>query len=723
MLLNSDELIALAHLPTAAVRTKTLKRAVQRTKAPPVQLTRDIDDVIIGLNVHESVSTPVRLPMEVRLNHCHILGGTGSGKSTMLAATAVQDIQLGHGVAVIDPLGDLIDALLPHIPPERLDDVILFDPSDEECSIGFNPFAASSTREKELLASDFVSVMRQHTSSWGDQMSSLLGNAVLAFLYNSRTGTLPELRRFLFGGEFRSKILETVTSAEVAYFWEHEVSRTNPSSIGSILVRLDELLRSESLLHILGQRANKLDFAEIMDSKKIFLARLSKGLIGQANAYLLGGLLVSKFYQTTIARQARRRELRAPYLLLMDEAGELQTSTISEILVGGRKYGLGLTLAHNSLRQLTGDDDLYGAVTGNCGTKICFQVGGDDARKMAEEFAGFAAADLMNLPKLHAIARVGQRDASFNLQTDFLPKGDRSIEEAYADLIDRTRKRYGTPKAEIRRELEALREFLPKRATSDPFARLSAKQKAARGQRVASEPHSEGQEVEGDAAAEPSAAVGSLDNRSKRSISDESPAPVTPLGTEDTSPPDSGSERSEPEPLIRGKAESVKNAIIQTAGGWGFTYETEKKINDGRGAVDIVLTLGSLVIACEISATTPADHEVENVLKCLRAGFQSIVHLCDVTHRRRRVTELVEKACTPDERTRVEFLTVKQFLTRLGELAEQHRPPSYTPEASAGKTVFGRPAEVNSQERTMALDDIWAEIAAAKKRDRENGGK
>ena len=710
MLLNSDELIALAHLPTAAVRTKTLKRANQRTKAPPAQLTGDTDDVIIGLNVHEGVSTLVRLPMEVRLNHCHILGGTGSGKSTILALTAMQDIQMGHGVAVIDPHGDLIDTLLPHVPPERLDDVILFDPSDEEYAIGFNPFAASSTREKELLASDFVSVMRQHTSSWGDQMSSLLGNAVLAFLHNSRTGTLPELRRFLFGGEFRSKILETVTNAEVAYFWEHESSLTNKSAIGSILVRLDELLRSEYLLHILGQRSNKLDFAGIMDSKKIFLARLSKGLIGQANAYLLGSLLVSKFYQTTIARQARRRELRAPYMLIMDEAGELLTSTISEILVGARKYGLGLTLAHQSLRQLTGDDDLYGAVTGSCGTKICFQVGGDDARKMAEEFAGFAATDLMNLPKLHAIARVGPRDASFNLQTEFLPEGDRSIEEAYADLIDRTRKRYGTPKADIRGELETLRGVLPKRPPSDPFAKLSAKQKAAREQRVADESLPEEPSSEGDTTTEPPATAGSQDRSAKRSITDEDPTPVAPLETAESSPPDSGSETVEPEPLTRGKAESVKNAIIQAAGGWGFTYETEKKINNGTGSVDIVLTLGSLVIACEISATTPADHEVENVLKCLRAGFQRIVHLCDVTHRRRRVTELVEKVCSPDERERVEFLTVKQFLTRLGELAEQHRPPSNTPEASAGKTVFDGGMTITREEREAALKKIAANM-------------
>ncbi len=188
-------------------------------------------------------------------------------------------------------------------------------------------------------------------------------------------------------------------------------------SIGSILTRLDSLLRYESLLHILGQRANRLDFADIMDSGKIFLARLAKGLIGKENAFLLGSLLVSRFYQTTIARQARSREDRRPFFLMMDEAADLLTSTVSEILKGTRKYGLGLTLAHQTLDQLRRDEEVYGAVTGNCGVKVCFQVGGDDARKMAEEFGGFQATDLMNLPSRSAIARVGPRDDAFNHQT------------------------------------------------------------------------------------------------------------------------------------------------------------------------------------------------------------------------------------------------------------------------------------------------------------------
>jgi ABC-type uncharacterized transport system ATPase component len=716
MLLNSDEVIALAHLPTAAVRAKSLRRALQRSRSAPFALTEEGSGVWIGDNLHEGAVSRVHLSTEVRLNHCHILGGTGSGKSTLLGLMALQDIQQGRGVAVIDPHGDLIDALLPHVPAERVDEVILFDPSDEEFAIAFNPLAASSSREKELLAADFIAVMRQHTSSWGDQMSSLLGNAVLAFLQNSRTGTLPELRRFLVNPEFRALVLKTVSSPEVAYFWEHEAALASKSAIGSILVRLDELLRSESLLHILGQRANKLDFGDIMDSGKIFLARLSKGLVGQANAYLLGGLLVSKFYQTTIARQSRQRENRKPYMLLMDEAGELLTSTISEILVGARKYGLGLTLAHQSLRQLTGNDEVYGAVTGSCGTKICFQVGADDARKMADEFGGFVAADLMNLPKLHALARVGPRDSSFNLQTHFIPPPPRSPEEAYTELRERTRQRYGTPKADIRKDLEALREFLPKRKVADPFGELTAKEKKAREERS----RRAAEELTGrgpDPTAAGAAVETPLEPPKLPSFEIQPVATQGAEASEGARIDQVGDSATNSLPADHANAEAIKTAIIKAVGGWGYSYETEELILDDTRRVDIVLTKGELVVACEISATTSAPHEVANVLKCLNAGYARIIHVCDAKTRQRRLSELVAAQCNAAQFRRIEFLTTRQTILRLGELAAALPVAEAT--ISGGKTMPVAFEAVTGQGRKAAEDAAWAQIRARKARDRK----
>ena len=475
MLLNSDELIALAHLPTAAVRAKSLRRALLRTRSALAILRKSSDAVCIGHNLHEGVSKEVWVSLEERLSHCHVLGGSGTGKSTILSQMAMQDIQAGRGVAVIDPHGDLIDTLLPHVPEERLDDVILFDPTDDEYAIAFNPLAGGSPKEKDLLATDFIALMRQHTSNWGDQMSSLLGNAVLAFLRSKRGGTLPELRRFLMDEKFRKQFLETVTDPEVVYYWEHDAKLTNKASLGSIGTRLDNLFWQHSVRNILGQRENRLNFASIMDTGKIFLARLSRGLIQRQNAYLLGGLLVSKFYQTAIARQAKSRESRRPYMLMVDEAGEMLTPTISEILVGARKYGLGLTLAHQFLDQLKGDKEVYGAVTGSSRIKVCFQVSSDDARRMTDEFGGFTATDLMNQPRLHALARVGPRDASFNLEVRHIPAGRRSLDEAYRDILARTRDRYCTPIEQIAAEMGDLGEFKRPPDVKDPFSKLSKK--------------------------------------------------------------------------------------------------------------------------------------------------------------------------------------------------------------------------------------------------------
>lgn len=532
MIVNSEELVGLVHLPSAAVRASRLRRVVRKTKAAPDYLVEGDGGVCLGTNTHEGVTREVWLSDALRLNHCHILGGTGSGKSTLLGKIAYGDIISGRGVAVIDPHGDLVDLLLPHIPKERQKDVILFDPTDDEYAIAWNPLGGANDRERDILATDFIAVMKQNTSSWGDQMSSLLGNAVLAFLYSTRGGTLPELRRFLSDKEFRKEFLTTVNHPEVAYFWEDEAPLANKSAMGSILTRLDSLLRYESLLHILGQRKNTLNFAEIMDTGKIFLARLGKGLIGEENAHLLGSLLVSRFYETAIARQARSREDRNPYFLILDEAGDLLTSTVSEILKGTRKYGLSLTLAHQSLAQLRHDDEVYGAVMGSTGTKVCFQVGGDDARKMAEEFGGFAQPDLMNLKSRSAIARVGQRDHSFTLDVPFLPEAPRPLAEAYSEVLTATRSRYCTDRSTIREELAKLRGAIPRERT-DPFAKLQKK------------PGKDEQEAPAD-------------------------APVAPTSVEVPALSD---------PLPR--SEAIKGEVIRVAGAWGGPASTKRTEKTG----------------------------------------------------------------------------------------------------------------------------------------------
>ena len=195
MLLNADELLGLIRFPTSAVRSPKFQRITRKTKLAPAIATGD-HGLILGLNTHAGETRTVRLTPEQRVQHTHIIGASGTGKSTLFFNLIRQDIESGQGVGILDPHGDLIEKILGIIPEHRINDVVLLDPADEEFIVGFNILSAHSDWEKNLLASDLVSIFRRLSTSWGDQMGSVLGNAVRAFLENERGGTLADMRRF-----------------------------------------------------------------------------------------------------------------------------------------------------------------------------------------------------------------------------------------------------------------------------------------------------------------------------------------------------------------------------------------------------------------------------------------------------------------------------------------------------------------------------------------------
>jgi len=252
MLLNSEELVSLVHPPSVSVRTGKLIREVKKTKAAPALSLGH--SLILGENLHQGKKTIVSLSPEQRLRHMHVIGATGTGKSTLLLNLIVQDINQGNGIAVLDPHGDLIDRIMDYIPEEREKDVILFDPADLDYPVGFNILSAHSEIEKNVLASDLVGVFKRLSTSWGDQMTSVLGNAILAFLESEQGGTLYELRRFLVEGDFRKHFLKTVDDPEVIYFWEKEFPLLKGNPQASILTRLNNFLRLKLLRNIVAQK-------------------------------------------------------------------------------------------------------------------------------------------------------------------------------------------------------------------------------------------------------------------------------------------------------------------------------------------------------------------------------------------------------------------------------------------------------------------------------------
>lgn len=643
MILNTEELTGFVHFPSSAVQSVKLRREVERTKPAPA-ISNPV--LVLGENRHLGKSVTVGLTLEQRFRHCHLAGVTGSGKSTLLFNLIRQDIEQGRGVGVLDPHGDLIDRLLAIIPPERINDVILFDPSDPTHTVGFNLLSAHSEAEKALLASDLVSVFERHSTSWGDQMNSVLRNAVLAFLESSQGGTLLDLRRFLLEPSFRVDFLATVNDMEVFYYWSKAFPQlTGTKSLGPILTRLDTFLSPKPIRHALAMQDGKLDFAQVMDSGKIFLAKLPQGQIGKENSFLLGSLLIGKFQQLAMARQGLPEAQRRPYMLFCDEFHQFMTPSMAEILNGARKYRLGLTLAHQELRQLSADKDVESAVMANAGTRIVFRVGDSDAKQLAEGFSYFEPTDLSNLKIGQAICRIERPDQDFNLNvTPSAFPTETEAQRVRETVTARSREQFATPRSEI----EAL---LRQQLT------------------VAVEPKPE--RVKPPKPSEPTPPTVTP------------PAPSIPLTSSEKEPSHSPtpvvtttSPASTPRDLGRGGVQhkAIQQRLKSGAEELGFRAVIEKEVLNGAGSIDLVLEKGSIRFACEITITTTIDQEVGNAQKCIRAGFDRIAIISTTPERLQKLSAAISNSLGPEAFARVSFYLPDDFLVYLRSLENKPDP-------------------------------------------------
>jgi len=684
MLLNADELIGFVRFPTEAVSSPMFRRQTQKTKRAPA-ITTAAEGLVLGTNTHAGETHTVVVASEQRVRHSHLIGASGTGKSTLLFNMIRQDIENGQGVGVLDPHGDLIESILGIIPPERIDDVVLLDPADEQFIVGFNILSAHSDWEKNLLASDLVSVFRRLSTSWGDQMGSVLSNAVRAFLESERGGTLADLQRFLLEPGVREQFLATVRDEGVVYYWRKGFPQLGGNkSIGPILTRLDTFLGPKPIRYMVSQRENRLNFGDIMDSGKIFLAKLSQGAIGQENAYLLGSLLVIKFQQLAIARQRQEAAARRDFWLYLDEFQNFITPSMAEILTGARKYRLGLTLAHQDLRQLQRDPEVASAVLGSTGTRICFRVGDQDARALESGFSSFEARDLQNLDTGQAICRVERSDFDFNLSVPLPEPLDAQTAAARRrEVIAISRKKYASPRAEVEAAISA----------SQPSAPLAASTTA--------------QQHERPKAAKPAGPAVATEASQPLSVAPALPAQPEP-------PPLVREEKLVVQPTDpgRGGAEhkAIQRRIKEAAEALGFRATLEKPLPDGLGIVDLVLERDGMSLAIEITVSTTIEHELGNVSKCVKAGFSQIAVLGVDEAKLNRLAGAVASGLGPDVAALVGYYAPETFLAALKNLP----PPA--PPAPEVKTVRGWKVKAKfatlSPEEAKVREDALIKIVA-----------
>jgi len=683
MLLNSDELIGFVHLPSSAVRSPALERDTERSKAAPASV-RNGPGILLGTNRHAGQSVSVRLTPEQRVQHAHVIGASGTGKSTLLLNLIRQDIESGQGLAVFDPHGDLIDRILGVIPSNRINEVVLVDPSDEEYAVGFNILAAHSDLEKNLLASDLISVFQRLSTSWGDQLNSVLSNAILAFLESTRRGTIADMRRFLIEPGFRAEFLKSVQDSEVVYYWQKSFPQlVGNKSIGSVLTRLDGFLAQKPIRHMVSQEENRLDFAHIMDSRKIFLAKLPEGLLGKENSYLLGTVLVSKFQQLAMSRQAKQIAARTDFWIYCDEFHHFISPSMAQILAGARKYRIGLTLAHQELHQLERNREVESAVLSNPYTRVVFRVGDADAKKLAEGFSFFEARDVQNLETGQAICRVEKSAGDFNLTVP-LPEPE-DIDGAAlrrAEVITASREKYGRRRADIEAMLRAKMETEP---PEGPKAKAVPN---------APEP-------------KPVPAIAEFPK----------PAPTIEMPVVEPKPPPEEPApvipKSPPRDLGRGgeQHKTIQERIQAEAQALGFQALIEKQLAEGSmQAADLILRKADATIAVEISITTTVDHEFGNVKKCLAAGFTRVAVVSPKAEKLQAIREAVKAGLGAEASTRVSYHTPDELIAELKRIATEEAGKPAPPTTPGENTVRGwkvrrhKPALTADEQR--AKDDI-----------------
>lgn len=671
MILNADELAGLVHLPGEGVASGKLFGRAGKTKAAPAEAC-NADGLVLGVNTHLGVAVPVSLTADERVNHVHVIGASGTGKSTLLYNLIVQDVKVGRGVAVLDPHGDLVDRILGSIPEERVGDVILVDPSDMEYPVGFNILFAHSEVEKTLLSSDLVSVFRRLSDSWGDQMGSVLQNAILAFLESERGGSLADLRRFLLEPAHRDEFLETVRDPEVVYYWKYAFPQLSGNrSIGPVLTRLEGFLAPKSIRYMVSQPKNRIDFADVLDSGKILLAKLAQGLVGKENSYLLGTLLVSKLQETAMARQAKTESARRDFFVYVDECHNFITPSMAEILTGARKYRLGLVLAHQELRQLDRAGDVAAALLTNPYTRICFRVNDRDAATFASGFSSFDAKDLQNLGTGEAICRIGRRDRDFNLTVTIpeYPDAEAALGRR-RQVMESSRAKYATPRAEVEEALGQLR-----RETPAPPPKSTSPAEAPPPVRKPTEPPAMDFRPPPVPPAPPPKAPESPPERetapSRPVIPDApKPAPVRPA-----TPGRGGQEHKHLQALIK-----------QWADGMGWRASVEKEVLGGKGSVDVALEKGERRIACEVSITTDAEQETGNVKKCVAAGFGHVFLICADRPRAEKMKVAVSAGLSAAEAAKTRFGVVDDLFAFVQEMAAA--------DASGERTVRGYKVKV-----------------------------
>ena len=463
MVTNPIEMAGLWHLPLQSTETPHINWLGARKAPPPLNMPTE--GIILGRASYRGEETIVKMKRSDRRRHLYTVGKSGSGKSVFIQNMAVQDVINGEGVCVIDPHGDFAEYVLQHVPKERAEDVIYFNPSDIERPVGMNMLEVHTEEQKDFATQEMISIfykMVTDPSMIGPMFEHNMRNVMLTLMSDMETpGTIAEIPRMFTDDAFVATWKKKLKDPVVMSFWEKEMAKTSDfhksEMLGYLISKVGRFTENGMIRNIIGQSKSGFNFREVMDQKKILIVNLAKGLVGEINANLLGMIIVSKLQMAALERASLDEDKRYDFYLYIDEFQNFITDSIATILSEARKYRLDLIIAHQYLKQLEdnkGKTTVRDAVLGNAGTIVSFRIGVEDAEILQKEYAPvFSAYDLINVEQYTAYTKLlidNTAAKPFNMMTYPPTPGNKELAEAIKEL---SRLKYGRPREIVEAEI------------------------------------------------------------------------------------------------------------------------------------------------------------------------------------------------------------------------------------------------------------------------------
>lgn len=462
--LSTDELATIWHLPNNTIETPHIRWL--DAKSAPASGAFPSKGLWLGKSIYRGRERNIYMSEEDRMKHTYIIGRTGTGKTEFLKSMILQDMRAGRGLCFLEPHGDGIEELLQMVPPERAEDVILFDPMDTERPLGFNLLEVKNEDEMHFVASSVINLMYKlydphRTGIIGPRFEHAIRNAMLTVAVQPGA-TFVEVVRVLTDSKYVKELLPKVKDPIVKRYWTDQIAQTSDfhksETLDYIVSKFGRFVTNKAIRNIIGQSKSGLDFRKAMDEGKIVFLKLAKGLLGEEDANFLGLILAPKILQAALSRQDMPKEERRPFYFYVDEFQNFATPDFAQMLSEARKYNLGLILANQFVSQL--DEEVRDAIFGNVGTLMSYRVGVQDAGVLQREFDPvFDEGDLTNVGAQNLYVKTVVKGTpvmpfSMNVWQDLDKIKAQGSAEVARMIKELSRLKYGRDKEEMEMEIE-----------------------------------------------------------------------------------------------------------------------------------------------------------------------------------------------------------------------------------------------------------------------------